>query len=301
MALKEKVGVFAVKQALNYMDKNPEANLPKLMDWFDKFDVKNTLQAEREAIRNVALDPDSNWYKLIVNLWEDVAPEVRNRLFENLIINASLLGYQRQTENKKKYNCNIPWAILMDPTSACNLKCTGCWAAEYGSHMNLTFEDMDSIVTQGKELGTYVYLFTGGEPLVRKKDLIRLCETHPDCVFSAFTNGTLIDEAFADEMLRVKNFMPAMSIEGFEQATDARRGQGTYQKVIDAMNILRNRKLPFGISCCYTSQNAEVIGSEAYIDQMIDMGAKFAWFFTYMPVVRCNAAGLSTVLQTRRS
>lgn len=76
MVLKEKVGVFAVKQALNYMDKNPEANLPKLMDWFDKFDVKNTLQAEREAIRNVALDPDSNWYKLIMNLWEDVAPEV---------------------------------------------------------------------------------------------------------------------------------------------------------------------------------------------------------------------------------
>lgn len=284
MALKEKVGVFAVKQGLNYMDKNPEANLPKLMDWFDKFDVKNTLQAEREAIRNVALDPDSNWYKLIMSLWEDVDPEVRNRLFENLIINASLLGYQRQTENKKKYNCNIPWAILMDPTSACNLKCTGCWAAEYGSHMNLTFEDMDSIVTQGKELGTYVYLFTGGEPLVRKKDLIRLCENHPDCVFSAFTNGTLIDEAFADEILRVKNFIPAMSIEGFEQATDARRGEGTYQKVIDAMNILRNRKLPFGISCCYTSENAEVIGSEAYIDQMISMGAKFAWFFTYMPV-----------------
>lgn len=284
MELKEKVEIFAVKKALNYMDKNPKENLPKLMDWFDRFDVKNTLRAEREAIRMAASDPDNNWYKLIMSLWEDVDPGVRNRLFENLIINASLLGYQRQEENKKKYNCNIPWAILMDPTSACNLKCTGCWAAEYGSHMNLSYEDMDGIVRQGKELGTYVYLFTGGEPLVRKKDLIQLCETHPDCVFSAFTNGTLIDEAFADEMLRVKNFIPAMSIEGFEAATDARRGEGTYQKVIDAMNILRNRKLPFGISCCYTSANAEVIGSEEYFDQMIDRGAKFAWFFTYMPV-----------------
>lgn len=172
----------------------------------------------------------------------------------------------------------------MDPTSACNLKCTGCWAAEYGNHMNLTYEEMDDIVKQGVEMGTYVYLFTGGEPLVRKKDIIRLCEEHPDCVFSTFTNGTLIDEAFADEMLRVKNFMPAISIEGFEEATDSRRGEGTYQKIIRAMNILKERKLPFGISCCYTSANAEVIGSEAYFDQMIDMGAKFAWFFTYMPV-----------------
>lgn len=78
--------------------------------------------------------------------------------------------------------------------------------------------------------------------------------------------------------------MPAISIEGFEDATDSRRGNGTYQKIIHAMNILKERKLPFGISSCYTSANAEVIGSEEYFDQMIDMGAKFAWFFTYMPV-----------------
>ena len=66
--------------------------------------------------------------------------------------------------------------------------------------------------------------------MVRKKDIIRLCEDHPDCVFSAFTNGTLIDEAFAEEMLRVKNFVPAISIEGFEEATDSRRGGGTYRE-----------------------------------------------------------------------
>ena len=50
------------------------------------------------------------------------------------------------------------------------------------------------------------------------------------------------------------------------------------------MNILKEKKLHFGISCCYTSANAEVIGSEEYFDQMIEMGAKFAWIFTYMPV-----------------
>lgn len=85
-------------------------------------------------------------------------------------------------------------------------------------------------------------------------------------------------------MLRVKNFVPAISIEGFEEATDSRRGDGTYQKIIRAMEILKQKKLPFGISCCYTSANAEIIGSEEYFDYMIDLGAKFAWFFTYMPV-----------------
>ena len=284
MELKEKAQAFAVKRALEYLDKDPETNLSKLIDWFEKFDLKGTLKQQLDIIRPVVSDPDNNWYKLILSLWKDIDAGVRNKIFENLIINGCLLGYQRQKENKEKYNCNVPWAILMDPTSACNLKCTGCWAAEYGNHMNLTYEEMNDIVNQGVELGTYVYLFTGGEPLVRKKDIIRLCEAHPDCVFSTFTNGTLIDETFADEMLRVKNFVPAISIEGFEEATDSRRGDGTYQKIIHAMEILKAKKLPFGISCCYTSANAEVIGSEEYFDYMVELGAKFAWFFTYMPV-----------------
>lgn len=284
MPLKETVEVFAIKKALEYMDKDPEKNMPKLMDWFNKFDIKNTLATQRKTIREVVENPDSNWYKLVMSLWEDIDAGVRNRLFENLIINAALIGFQKQIANKERYNCNIPWAILMDPTSACNLKCIGCWAAEYGNHMNLTYEELTKVVREGIALGTYVYLFTGGEPLVRKDDIIRLCEDYPECVFSAFTNGTLIDEDFADEMLRVKNFIPAISIEGFEEATDRRRGTGTYQKIMNAMTILKNKKLLFGISCCYTSDNAEVIGSEDYFDYMVELGAKFAWFFTYMPV-----------------
>lgn len=183
-----------------------------------------------------------------------------------------------------EHDCNVPWAILVDPTSACNLRCTGCWAADYGAKLNLTFAELDDIVCQGKALGTYVYLFSGGEPLVRKRDILLLCQRHPDCEFLAFTNGTLIDEEFADALLRVKNFMPAISVEGFEAETDDRRGAGTFAATLRAMELLRERRLPFGASCCYTSKNTEVIGSEAYFDFLVEQGAKFAWFFTYMPV-----------------
>lgn len=107
---------------------------------------------------------------------------------------------------REKYRCNIPWAILLDPTSACNLHCTGCWAAEYGHKLNLSYDEIDSIIRQGKELGVHIYIYTGGEPLVRKHDLIKLCEAHPDCAFLCFTNATLIDEEFCQEMIRVKNF-----------------------------------------------------------------------------------------------
>jgi len=281
---KESTKAFGVKRVLRYIDRNPDENVPKILNWLEKHDKGNRVTDQVRTVRMAIENKDNNWYKLLKSLWTDIDGGVRRRLFENFVINTSMIGGARQRQSEERHNCNIPWAILMDPTSVCNLKCIGCWAAEYGKSLNLSLMELDSIIWQGKALGTYFYIFSGGEPLIRKEDIIRLCEIHSDCAFLAFTNGTLIDEVFADEMLRVQNFVPAISIEGYEEATDSRRGKGTYQKVIRAMELLKRRKLPFGLSLCYTSQNTEVIGNDDYIDDMIAMGAKFAWFFTYMPV-----------------
>ncbi|MGI6334627.1 MAG: radical SAM protein [Saccharofermentanales bacterium] len=281
---KENMQAFAVKQVLNYLDEDPDKSLPKILGWAEKFDKEGSLAHVIKPFYTVLDDPNNNWNILIKSLWTDIDSAVRKVFFENFIINATLVGFPRQEKWKKEQDCNIPWAILMDLTSACNLKCIGCWAADYGQALNLEYEVLDDIIRQGTEMGTYMYIYSGGEPLVRKDDIIRLCEAHPDCMFLAFTNGTLIDEKFADELLRVKNFVPAISIEGFEAATDYRRGKGTYQKVMNAMRILKEKKLIFGASCCYTSQNIDSLSSEEYIDMLIASGAKFAWFFHYMPV-----------------
>ena len=272
----------AVHQALRFIEGNPEENIPRLIELSDRLLPAGWFGTQREAIRS-AVHQKNNWYQLILKLY-DLDPGVRRAFFENFLFNASLKGGATQEELKDLHNCNIPWAILLDPTSACNLHCTGCWAAEYGHQLNLTLETMDSIIRQGKELGVYMYIYTGGEPLVRKRDLMKICEMHPDCEFLSFTNGTLIDEAFCEEMLRVKNFVPALSLEGFETANDSRRGDGVYQKVTHAMELMKERRLPFGVSTCYTSKNWQDITSEAFFDLMIDNGAYFAWFFHYMPV-----------------
>ncbi len=282
--IKEQLQTFGLNKAISMVDSDPDKNIPRLVDLVKKLDRDHVNKGEFEAIDAVIKDPNNNWYRFMKSLWSDIDDGARKTLFKNFVINAATIGSTRQKKFRKEYNCNIPWAILMDPTSACNLHCTGCWAAEYGNKLNMDYATLNSIIEQGKELGVFMYIYSGGEPLVRKNDIIRLCEEHDDCMFLSFTNGTLIDEQFADEMLRVKNFIPAISIEGFEEETDARRGHGTYQKVIHAMDLLKERKLPFGASCCYTSQNTEVVGSEEYFDFLIDKGAKFAWFFTYMPV-----------------
>ncbi len=283
MDAKSRLASFGIDKAYRYLEKDPEKNLPKLMEWVDRF-AGDAFPTQRDAFRKVVNDPSSNWNRLLCSLWTDIDGQVLKTIFHNFILNVNFIGWEEQEKARKAYGCNIPWAILMDPTSACNLHCTGCWAAQYGNRLNMTLEELDSIIRQGKALGTYMYIYSGGEPLVRREDLIRLCQMHDDCVFLAFTNATLIDEAFCRELLRVRNFIPAISVEGFEAETDARRGKGTFSKVMEAMRLLRQYKLPFGVSCCYTSQNVETIGSQAYFDQMIEWGAKFAWFFTYMPV-----------------
>lgn len=296
----DKVQAAALDVAMNYVLKDPARNFSKLVDWAEWFDVSGEHAGQIAAVRSVAADPENNWNRFVVKLCDEVDHEVLKATVRNFFVNASLSGMRRQEENRRKYGCNVPWAILMDPTSACNLHCTGCWAAEYGNKLNMSYEELDAVIHQANELGTYMFLYSGGEPLVRKKDLIRLCEAHPDCQFTAFTNGTLIDEEFAEDMLRVKNFIPAISVEGFEEATDFRRGIGTFAHVERAMAILRERKLPFGISCCYTSRNVEVIGSEEYFDQMIEWGAKFCWLFTYMPVGKEAVPELMVTAEQRK-
>ncbi len=274
---------LGIEQTFRFIYKDPDKNMVKLLDWADKFSG-GELEAQRKAIREAVTDPNHPYYNYVRRLFTDVDPHVLRTLAVNFFINAALVGWPKEEELRKKYNCNIPWAILLDPTSACNLHCTGCWAAEYGNKLNLTFDEIDDIICQGKKLGVYLYIYTGGEPLVRKKDLIRLCEKHSDCVFLCFTNATLIDDAFTDEMLRVGNFVPAISLEGFEEATDGRRGDGVYSKVTKALELLRSKKLVYGISSCYTSANYESITSEEFYDSLIEKGAYFIWYFHYMPV-----------------
>ena len=115
----------AVTKALEYLDKDPETNIPKLMELVDKFTPKDWYKSQRDAIRNAIQDTNSNWYKLIMNLYQ-LDPGVRKVFFNNFIVNASLKGSARQEEVAAENNCNVPWAILLDPTSACNLHCTGC-------------------------------------------------------------------------------------------------------------------------------------------------------------------------------
>ena len=237
--------------------------------------------AERKAFETI---PDGKWAHYTQRLIRENDPYILKTFLTNAAYEGGFRGYQTAQETAEKYDINVPWLILMDPTSACNMHCTGCWAAEYGHKLNLTFDEMDKVVTQGKELGVYLYMFTGGEPLVRKADLVKLCEKHSDCAFLAFTNGTLVDEAFCADLKRIGNLYLAISLEGFSEVNDLRRGTGVFAKVMHAMDLLKENGLVFGTSICYTSKNYETVTSDDFIDMIVEKGCRYALYFHYMPV-----------------
>jgi MoaA/NifB/PqqE/SkfB family radical SAM enzyme len=236
-----------------------------------------------ESLRKF-LGTDSKWSRQLSHILDTVDPFVLKTLMLNAGYEGGFRGFRDTQKNAEKYGCSIPYIVLFDPTSACNLHCTGCWAAEYGKTLNLSFEDMDSLVSQAKELGTHNFFMTGGEPMVRKADIVKLAEKHRDCAFMLFTNGTLIDDAFCQDMKRLGNIWLSLSIEGFEEATDSRRGKGTFKRVMAAMDKLHSYGLVYGTSICYTSVNYKDVTSDEFLDFLISKGVLFSWYFHYMPV-----------------
>lgn len=269
---------------LRYLIEDPIAKLPTILSLAEKLEKGHIYEREIRGAREALADESGVWRRFAERLFREVDRHPLQKMVEGLLINGSLVGGAHARALEAEHGCNVPWAILMDPTSSCNLSCIGCWAAQYTHKHNLPYETMDSICHQGKELGIYFYIFSGGEPLVRKEDVIRLCAAHPDCYFLSFTNGVLVDDAFCKELRRIGNLALAFSIEGNEPATDMRRGEGTFRKVVKAMERMREHRLVFGYSTCYHRYNTESVGSDEFIDQMISLGCRFAWNFTYIPI-----------------
>ena len=132
----------------------------------------------------------------------------------------------------------------------------------------LEFDSLDEEIEARKGRGCHLFIFSGGNPLAREQETIALCNKHTDCVFAAFTPPRFITGELCADLLRVRNLFPAIQVD--EDGADATR----------AAALLRRYKLPFGVACRCTAENAERVATELYYDRVIATGAKFCWFFT---------------------
>lgn len=287
--VKDKVELFVaqriVKKAIKILKSDQSSEkLVKYVNIAEKLSGDLYRKDIWDEARKTVSDPDNRWMRLIKRGVHDVDEHIIYKNVMNLIYYGSIRGPRTKHKLIEEHKCNIPNIILFDPTTACNMKCTGCWSAEYGNKWHLTYDEMADIVRQGEEMGCYIYFMTGGEPLVRKADIIKLAEEFNNSAFHIYTNGTLIDEDLCREVRRVGNITFAVSLEGFEDENDSRRGEGSYQHVIDSMNLMKKEKVGFACSICYTQANIETVTSDTFLNFLVDHGCFHVWYFHYMPI-----------------
>ena len=111
-----------------------------------------TDQEKFAKVREYVKNPENRWVKFINQVLDETNPEYAKKFLLNLGYEAFFRGTKTIRENRKKYDCNIPWLILFDPTDACNLHCVGCWSGTYGHKNNMSYEDMDKIVDSDVEI-----------------------------------------------------------------------------------------------------------------------------------------------------
>ncbi|HWI40395.1 MAG TPA: radical SAM protein [Verrucomicrobiae bacterium] len=215
----------------------------------------------------------------------DLHPNQRDKWITNLAVNHLLSGTNKRKAWQEREGYYPPSTVVISPTMTCNLSCYGCYAGDYSKQLELSNAEVDSVLTQMKEMGVYFAVISGGEPFF-KKDIFDIFRKHSDMAFLVFTHGGLIDEAMVQQLIEVGNVMPAFSLEGYEKETDERRSAGHFAKVMRAMDLLREAGLSFCGSFTQTRLNTEVITDGKYIDMLLSRGMFALWLFTYVPVGR---------------
>lgn len=229
----------------------------------------------------------------------DIDPGVRNKLLRNLIVKEGLIAPNKRHRIAKNEGFYPPSLLVVSPTMRCNLNCYGCYAGDYTKDEDLPFEEFDRIITEGKELGIYFYVVSGGEPFVWG-GLLDIFDKHNDCTFQVYTNGTLLDDATCEKLVKLGNVWPCISVEGLEKETDARRGKGTFKKITRAMESLNKRNGLFGFSLTVTRENADFVTSDEFIDEWVSRGCFLGWVFTYIPIGRKPDISLMPTPEQRR-
>ncbi|MDH5684673.1 MAG: radical SAM protein [candidate division WOR-3 bacterium] len=236
----------------------------------------------------------SRW-KSLPRLRQDEFFMLRALLFSALRIEASekmmnllktLLGLEYPPDLK-----DVPVFMVISPGKMCNLQCPDCYANSATERNILDYEVLSRIVAEAKRFWRMrFFVISGGEPFIYKnngKGILDLAEENLDSLFLVFTNGTMIDRDYAKRMAELANITPAISVEGMRETTDKRRGKGIFDKTLEAMENLRNARVPFGLSITATRHNAHEILSDQFIEFFFyKQKVAYAWIFQYMPIGR---------------
>lgn len=181
---------------------------------------------------------------------------------------------QKITDKKNEYDSNYSLLrILM--TDKCNLNCKYCKVENNildKSSVAISTEDIiDSLKLFQKTSPKIKKLvsITGGEPLLfpdKVKEIIQLSQAYLDNYWIIlFTNATLATKEITD-YLKKNDVLIVISLDGIENTHNKLRvfknGKGSYQKVMQGYQILKNKGCKIGFSCTVGTHNLDTLIKE---------------------------------------
>jgi MoaA/NifB/PqqE/SkfB family radical SAM enzyme len=227
---------------------------------------------------------------------ENLVRGVVKASFNNPKEAAFILKYALASKKAKKKRDSFaskgekfPAFLISSITSSCNLFCRGCYSRENKScgedihRLQLSCERWESIFKEASEIGVSFILLAGGEPLMRR-DVIEKAAKVKDIMFPIFTNGTMLKEEYIKIFNKNRNLVPILSIEGSKSQTDSRRGEGTYDVLMNVMDKLKEKGILYGISVTVTTENFITVSSRAYFNKLYIKGCRAIIFVEYVPV-----------------
>jgi MoaA/NifB/PqqE/SkfB family radical SAM enzyme len=267
----------------------------------DNYIYKNLVTEDNKDLEQVKLKRyqflSAMLYCIVKNINKGhVSPEIVrkiiNVLVENNFIRQGRTYIQAMEEFEKEYGEQPPTFIVFSPTQVCNLRCIGCYASsEANKQSTVPYRYVDKVIGETYERwGSRFVTISGGEPFMYKsegKTLLDIFQKYNEMFFLVYTNGTLINEETAARLAKSANVTPAISVEGFEEQTDQRRGAGIHKKILKAFERLRQAGVPFGISVTATRKNVDLLLEDEFYDfYFAEQGACYMWEFQLMPIGR---------------
>ena len=181
---------------------------------------------------------------------------------------------------------HVPPILIFSVTNRCNLQCKGCYhqALHRSSQAEMSADKLRSIVEEADQLGISFVVLAGGEPLVRR-EILDITVDFPQIVFLMFTNGLLLEDGLLSKLRKQRNVVPVVSLEGYEEGTDQRRGKGVYGRLHNIIGKLKSKGIFFGTSLTLTMSTFTTLTDEGFVHDLADKGCKLFFFLEYTPIM----------------
>lgn len=223
---------------------------------------------------------------MIISFGKRMFKEVDFRLLLKFIYNMGWKGMRSISHYKKRLKKGelFPAFLMISVTNQCNLNCQGCWVTIDKHSQGMNPDTLNNIINSGKKKGSYFFGLLGGEPLMYPH-IINVIENHPDCYFQLFTNGTLITDDIANQLRKLGNVSPIISVEGLEDVSDIRRGaNNVFDRTMSGIDACINNKLITGVATSICKSNFNDLVREDFVNKCIEKGIHYLWYYIYRPV-----------------